>query len=95
MVSGATTLSVCFVGNDVVNAEEETVDMSGSDGDVNVEDAVSAKIKGTDESNDLAVVAVQKSDIPEDTLSQIKIAQLGNSDDLQVDNQLPPDGSVH
>lgn len=97
-----------FVGNDVVNAEEETVDMSGSDGDVNVEDAVSAKIKGTDESNDLAVVAVQKSDIPEDTLSQIKIAQLGNSDDLQVgeqvvaignalemDNQLPPMGSVH
>ena len=84
VVSGATTLSVCFVGNDVVNAEEETVDMSGSDGDVNVEDAVSAKIKGTDESNDLAVVAVQKSDIPEDTLSQIKIAQLGNSDDLQV-----------
>ena len=51
VVSGATTLSVCFVGNDVVNAEEETVDMSGSDGDVNVEDAVSAKIKGTDESN--------------------------------------------
>lgn len=88
VVSGATTLSVCFVGNDVVNAEEETVDMSGSDGDVNVEDAVSAKIKGTDESNDLAVVAVQKSDIPEDTLSQIKIAQLGNSDDLQVGEQV-------
>ena len=51
---------------------------SDSDGDVNVEDAVSAKIKGTDETNDLAVVAVQKSDIPEDTLSQIKIAQLGD-----------------
>ena len=33
VVSGATTLSVCFVGNDVVNAEEETVDMSGSDGE--------------------------------------------------------------
>ena len=83
VVSGATTLSVCFVGNDVVNAEEETVDMSGSDGDVNVEDAVSAKIKGTDESNDLAVVAVQKSDIPEDTLSQIKIAQLAIPMDLR------------
>ena len=94
MVSGATTLSVCFVGNDVVNAEEETVDMSGSDGDVNVEDAVSAKIKGTDESNDLAVVAVQKSDIPEDTLSQIKIAQLGNSDDLQVGEQVVAIGNA-
>ena len=94
VVSGATTLSVCFVGNDVVNAEEETVDMSGSDGDVNVEDAVSAKIKGTDESNDLAVVAVQKSDIPEDTLSQIKIAQLGNSDDLQVGEQVVAIGNA-
>ena len=94
VVSGATTLSVCFVGNDVVNAEEETVDTSGSDGDVNVEDAVSAKIKGTDESNDLAVVAVQKSDIPEDTLSQIKIAQLGNSDDLQVGEQVVAIGNA-
>ena len=27
--------------------------------------AVSAKIKGTDEENDLAVIAVEKSDIPE------------------------------
>ncbi|MBU5481077.1 S1C family serine protease [Blautia sp. MSJ-19] len=94
VVSGATTLSVCFVGNDVVNAEEETVDMSGSDGDVNVEDAVSAKIKGTDETNDLAVVAVQKSDIPEDTLAQIKIAQLGNSDALEVGEQVVAIGNA-
>lgn len=95
VVSGATTLSVCFVGNDVVNAEQETVNASsGSDGDVNVEDAVSAKIKGTDETNDLAVVAVQKSDIPEDTLSQIKIAQLGNSDDLQVGAQVVAIGNA-
>ncbi len=94
VVSGTTTLSVCFIGNDVVNAEAETVDMSGSDGDVNVEDAVSAKIKGTDESNDLAVVAVQKSDIPEDTLSQIKIAQLGNSDDLKVGEQVVAIGNA-
>ena len=96
VVSGATTLSVCFVGNDVVNAEEETVDMSNSDADsdVNVEDAVSAKIKGTDEANDLAVVAVQKSDIPEDTLSQIKIAQLGNSDDVKVGEQVVAIGNA-
>lgn len=94
VVSGATTLSVCFAGNDVANAEEETVDMSQNDGDVNVEDAVSAKIKGTDEANDLAVVAVQKSDIPEDTLSQIKIAQLGNSDDLKVGEQVVAIGNA-
>ena len=98
VVSGATTLSVCFIGNDVVNAEEETQNISTSnssgDGDINVEDAVSAKIKGTDESNDLAVVAVQKSDIPEDTLSQIKIAQLGNSDNLAVGEQVVAIGNA-
>ena len=98
VVSGATTLSVCFIGNDVVNAEEETKNISTSnssgDGDINVEDAVSAKIKGTDEANDLAVVAVQKSDIPEDTLSQIKIAQLGNSDNLAVGEQVVAIGNA-
>ncbi|MGN8886363.1 S1C family serine protease [Blautia sp. HCP28S3_G10] len=98
VVSGATTLSVCFIGNDVVNAEEETKNFSTSnssgDGDINVEDAVSAKIKGTDEANDLAVVAVQKSDIPEDTLSQIKIAQLGNSDNLAVGEQVVAIGNA-
>ena len=96
VVEGATTLSVCFAGSDVVNAEAETVDMSSSDGDgdVNVEDAVSAKIKGTDETNDLAVVAVQKSDIPDDTLSQIKIAQLGNSDALEVGEQVVAIGNA-
>ena len=95
VVDGATTLSVCFAGSDVVNAEAETVDMSSeSDGDVNVEDAVSAKIKGTDEKNDLAVVAVQKSDIPEDTLSQIKIAQLGDSDSVEVGEQVVAIGNA-
>ena len=97
VVDGATTLSVCFAGNDVVNAEAETVNMSSdsdSDGDVNVEDAVSAKIKGTDETNDLAVVAVQKSDIPEDTLSQIKIAQLGDSDSVEVGEQVVAIGNA-
>ena len=65
VVSGATTLTVCFAGSDVVGAEEETQAMaSSSDGDADVDNAVSAKIKGTDEENDLAVVAVEKSDIP-------------------------------
>lgn len=40
------------------------------------------------------MVAVQKSDIPEDTLSQIKIAQLGNSDDLQVGEQVVAIGNA-
>ena len=95
VVSGATTLSVCFVGNDVVSAEEETAETaSDSTGDVNVEDAVSAKIKGTDESNDLAVIAVAKADIPQDTLAQIKIAKLDTSDDLEVGEQVVAIGNA-
>lgn len=93
VVDGATTLSVCFIGDDVANAETETVN-AGENGDLNVEDAVSAKIKGTDADNDLAVVAVKKSDIPEDTLNQIKIAQIGSSDDLAVGQQVVAIGNA-
>lgn len=93
VVDGATTLSVCFIGDDVANAETETVN-AGDNGDLNVEDAVSAKIKGTDADNDLAVVAVKKSDILEDTLNQIKIAQIGSSDDLAVGQQVVAIGNA-
>lgn len=93
VVDGATTLSVCFIGDDVANAETETVN-AGDNGDLNVEDAVSAKIKGTDADNDLAVVAVKKSDIPEDTLNQIKIAQIVSSDDLAVGQQVVAIGNA-
>lgn len=94
VVEGADTLSVCFIGDDVTEAGEETVELAGGDGDINVEDAVSATIKGTDIANDLAVVAVKKSDIPSDTLSQIKIASLGSSDDLQVGEQVVAIGNA-
>lgn len=94
VVSGATTLSVCFMGDDVVSAEEEAADTTDTSGDVNVENAVSAKIKGTDESNDLAVIAVAKSDIPEETLSKIKIAQMDTSDDLEVGEQVVAIGNA-
>ena len=95
VVSGATTLTVCFAGSDVVGAEEETQAMaSSSDGDADVDNAVSAKIKGTDEENDLAVVAVEKSDIPDETMDEIKIAQMGSSDDLVVGEQVVAIGNA-
>lgn len=92
VVEGAQSLSVCFIGDDVVTAEQEQLEMSS--GSVDTESAVSAKIKGTDPDNDLAVIAVQKSDIPEDTMSQIKIAQIGNSDDLEVGEQVVAIGNA-
>lgn len=94
VVEGATTLSVCFIGSDVVNAEQETENYVNGNGDLNIDGAVSAKIKGTDEDTDLAVIAVEKSDIPEETMDQIKIAQLGNSDDLAVGEQVVAIGNA-
>lgn len=94
VVEGATTLSVCFIGDDVVNAEQETENYVTSNGDLNIDGAVSAKIKGTDEDTDLAVIAVEKSDIPEETMNQIKIAQLGNSDDMVVGEQVVAIGNA-
>ncbi len=45
---------------------------------------VEAEIKGTDSSSDLAVVGVKLDDIDKDTKEKIKIAVLGNSDDIKV-----------
>ncbi len=45
---------------------------------------VSALVKGTDATNDLAVIAVSLSDIPEETLNKISIAQLGDSESLKI-----------
>lgn len=49
---------------------------------------VSAKIKGTDPDNDLAIVAVSMEDLSDEIKSSIKIAKLGNSDELEVGDQV-------
>ncbi len=94
VVAGADTLTVCFIGNDVVNAEQETLNLASGDGDINVENAVTAKIKGTDPEHDLAVVAVKKQDIPESTMGEIRIVQLGSSLDLTVGEQVVAIGNA-
>lgn len=43
-----------------------------------------AEIKGKDSTADLAVIAVKLKDISDDTMGKIKIATLGNSDDIKV-----------
>lgn len=45
---------------------------------------VSAEVKGTDSSSDLAVVAVKLSDISSDTMKAIKVATVGDSDSIKV-----------
>lgn len=48
------------------------------------EESIEASVKGTDSTRDLAVVAVPLDSIPDDTMSQIKTAVIGNSDSLKV-----------
>lgn len=68
VVEDAEALTVCF------SVEEDLADDA----------IVSAKIKGTDSTRDLAVVAVVKEEIPTKVQEQIKIAQMGDSDALVV-----------
>jgi serine protease Do len=48
------------------------------------ESTADAVVKGTDSDTDLAVVSVQLSDLSSDTLSAIKTATIGSSDDAKV-----------
>lgn len=48
--------------------------------------SVDASVKGVSERKDIAVIAIKLSDINTDTLNSIKIATMGNSDDLKVGN---------
>lgn len=51
-------------------------------------------IKGTDPDNDLAVVAVKLSDLSDTTKSSIKIATMGDSDNLEVGEQIVAIGNA-
>ena len=68
VIENATTLTVLF-----------SVD-EGKDG----AEAVEARIKGTDATKDVGVIAVNLEDIPAETLDEIKIATIGDSSQLKV-----------
>ena len=50
------------------------------------EKSVDATVKGTSERRDIAVIAIKMKDLDNDTINAIKIATLGNSDELKVGN---------
>lgn len=52
------------------------------------EESVEANIKGTDSERDLAVIAVQMKDIKDTTKNEIAVAQMGDSTQLQVGEQV-------
>lgn len=80
-------LLICTNNHVVEDATEITVGFVD-------EEVYQAAVKGTDASNDLAVVAVKLEDLSDDTLDQIRIAQIGNSDDLRVGEQVVAIGNA-
>ncbi len=58
------------------------------------ESVAEAQIKGTDPTNDLAVVAVKLEDIPDETRDQIKIVTIGDSDALVLGDQVVAIGNA-
>ena len=51
------------------------------------DETAEAEVKGTDESTDLAVIRVKKTDLDADTLAAIKVATLGDSGEIKVGSQ--------
>lgn len=72
VIEDATTLSVCFIDNEVYEAV----------------------VKGTDSDLDLAVISVSLDDLTDDTKSQISVAVIGDSDSLQVGEQVVAIGNA-
>lgn len=58
------------------------------------EQVYEAQIKGTDTANDLAIAAVSLKDIPEDVLNSISIATLGDSDSVEIGEQVVAIGNA-
>ena len=78
VVSGGTELTVVF------SYDEDSDDPS----------VVSAKIKGYDADKDLAVIAVSLDEITDEMRSQIKVATIGNSADLELGQEVVAIGNA-
>ena len=82
--------------NHVISNAKEISVYFNSDGEAADEDnVISAKVKGTEPSKDLAVIAVQLKDIPQETLDIIKIATIGDSSALKVGEPVVAIGNAY
>ena len=85
-----------MTNNHVVSGAKELSVYFNSDGDAaDDSNVISAKIKGTDPNKDLAVIAVQLSDIPDETMESIKIATVGDSSALKVGEPVVATGNAY
>lgn len=78
-----------IVTNQHVVADASTLSVSFVDNQV-----YEAQLCGSDEDADLAVIKVALSDLSEDTLSQIKVIAVGDSDELEVGEQVVAIGNA-
>ncbi len=72
VVSGAETVSVCFIDEQVYEAN----------------------VKGTDSDNDLAIIAIDLGKISADTMASIKVATIGDSNEIKVGEQVVAIGNA-
>jgi len=79
IIVGQNETELLIATNNHVVANTNTLEVAFID-----ESIVSAAIKGTDSESDLAVIAVKLSDISSETMNQIKVAKLGDSDEIKV-----------
>ena len=79
VVSDSEELSVIFANQESDNMSEG-IDIDNPD----ASNILQAQIKGYDSDKDLAVLSIKLSDIPADMLSQIKIATIGNSENIRA-----------
>ena len=79
IIIGQNDSELLIVSNNHVVEGSSTLTVSFADGA-----SVEAKIKGTDADIDLAIIAVPLSSVSNETLDAIKVATLGDSDDLSV-----------
>ncbi len=56
--------------------------------------AIAGTIRGTDADNDLAIVSVKKSDVPDSTQKKITIVTIGDSNNIQVGEQVVAIGNA-
>ena len=80
--------------NHVISGSNELSVIFSYDEDSDDPAVVSAKLKGYDSDKDLAVIAVSLKDLSDDTLSQIKVATIGDSSSLQLGQEVVAIGNA-
>ena len=89
IIIGKTDTELLMVTNNHVVSGAQNLSVGFVD-----ESVAEAAVKGTDADHDIAVIAVKLSDLSEDTLSAIKVIEIGSSSNLEVGEQVVAIGNA-